>query len=130
MNTAHRILIASIAIGLMTLGASCSKTATTTTNSTTTVNTTTNTVTNGAQVSVTIQNMMFAPSTLNVRVGDTVVWTNNDSVAHTVTGDTAGPRSTSIAQGGTYSYTFTTSGTFSYHCSIHPSMMGTVMVAE
>ena len=59
----------------------------------------------------------------------TVVWTNNDSVGHTITADQgAGPASGVINHGETYAFTFNTPGTFSYHCSIHPSMKGTVIV--
>lgn len=77
---------------------------------------------------VTIQNLAFAPATITVNKGDTVVWTNKDSVAHTVTGTAGGPASPSIAAQGTYSFTFPATGTFAYHCTIHPMMTGTVVV--
>jgi plastocyanin len=79
-------------------------------------------------VSVTIQNFAFAPAAITVKAGTTVTWTNNDTAPHTVTGDTSGPGSPQIAPGGTYSYTFTTAGTFPYHCSIHPNMRAAVTV--
>ncbi len=59
-----------------------------------------------------------------------VTWTNNDSPTHTVTGDNGGDpgNSPNIPSGGTFSYLFDTPGTYTYHCSIHPSMTGTVIV--
>jgi len=75
---------------------------------------------------VSIENFAFVPNVLNVKVGDTVTWTNNDSAAHTILVDSV--TSNSFAQGGTYTYTFNKAGTFSYSCSIHPSMTGTIVV--
>ena len=75
-----------------------------------------------------IANMAFSPSTLTVTVNTTVTWTNNDGIAHTVTSTTGLFDSGSIASKGTYSYTFTTAGTYSYKCNIHPTMTGTIVV--
>jgi len=78
-----------------------------------------------------IKNMMFTPSQITVAKGGTVTWTNNDTTTHTVTDDLSnvgGPASGDIAPGGTYSFTFNKSGSFQYHCSIHPSMRGTIVV--
>ncbi len=82
------------------------------------------------RVSVTIQGFAFSPATVTVKKGTTVVWTNNDSVGHTVTGGERGPTSRLLGQGETYSFTFDTSGTFGYQCSPHPSMRGSVIVTE
>jgi plastocyanin len=68
------------------------------------------------------------PDDLNVAVGTTVTWTNTDSVAHTSTSDEAGWNSGSIAPAGQFSVAFQNAGTFSYHCTIHPGMVGTVVV--
>ena len=70
----------------------------------------------------------YSPSSITVTAGDTVTWTNNSAApeGHTVTG--SGFNSGSFQSGGTYSHAFTTAGTFSYLCSIHPSMKGTVTV--
>jgi plastocyanin len=82
-----------------------------------------------ADQSVSIQNFAF-PATINVNVGDSVTWTNQDSAAHTVTSDTAGVfGSGQLAQGQSFSHTFTQAGTFTYHCAIHPTMTGSVVVA-
>lgn len=80
---------------------------------------------------VSIQNFAFSPATIKVKVGTKVTWTNKDSAAHTVTGDSSdGPASGTLAQDATYSFTFTKAGTFNYACSIHPSMKGTVIVTN
>jgi amicyanin len=76
-------------------------------------------------VQATIASFSF-PAELRIKKGDTVVWTNTDSMGHTVTG--AGFDSGIIAQGKTYTHTFTTTGTFDYHCTPHPSMVGKVVV--
>lgn len=81
--------------------------------------------------SIDIKNMMFTPSQITVAKGGTVTWTNNDTTAHTVTDDLSnvgGPNSGEIAPGATYSFTFTKTGSFQYHCTIHPSMRGTIVV--
>lgn len=79
---------------------------------------------------VTIQNFQFSPQSITVAAGTTVTWTNRDSVSHTVTGDNGGPASSQIATGQSYSYTFATPGTYTYHCTIHPMMKGTVIVTQ
>ncbi len=88
----------------------------------------------GAQ-SVTIQNFSFQPTSLTVRVGSTVTWTNKDGTGHTVTADDGSFKSNTIRTGTTYDMTgtsfkqtFTKAGTYSYHCSIHTSMKGTITV--
>ena len=71
----------------------------------------------------------FSPSELKIQPGDTVIWTNNDLMSHTITSDSGTElSSSSIGNGKTYSHTFNTIGTYSYHCSIHPSMKGQIIV--
>jgi plastocyanin len=70
----------------------------------------------------------FNPDELNVTAGATVTWTNTDAIAHTSTSDGSGWNSGNVAPGGQFSTTFPNAGTFRYHCSIHPSMVGTVIV--
>lgn len=80
---------------------------------------------------VTIKNFSFSPNTLRVQIGTKVTWVNNDSASHTVTSLTsAGLASGSLNQGESYSYTFSTKGTFKYKCNFHPSMLGTVVVTD
>jgi plastocyanin len=57
-----------------------------------------------------------------------VTWTNRDVIAHTSTADGGAWNSGTIAAGGTFSRTFTSAGSFPYHCAIHPGMIGTVTV--
>jgi plastocyanin len=73
----------------------------------------------------------FNPAVVNVAVGTTVVWTNHSSlgIAHTTTSDTGMWDSGNLAPGQSFSFTFTSAGSFAYHCTIHPFMHGTVNVS-
>ena len=82
----------------------------------------------GGGNAVTIQNFAFGPATLEVAVGTTVTWTNADSATHTVTADDGSFDSNNLASGATFTQTFATAGTFTYHCKIHSSMKATVTV--
>ncbi len=79
--------------------------------------------------SVGIQSFTFTPGSITVVVGvnNTVTWTNHDTVDHTVTADDGSFNST-LTPGATFTHTFTAPGTFTYHCSIHPYMKGSVTV--
>lgn len=77
---------------------------------------------------VSIANFSFEPATITVPVGTTVTWTNNDAANHTVTADDGSFKSESLGSGATFSQTFATAGTFAYHCAIHSTMKGTVVV--
>ena len=70
----------------------------------------------------------FSPGTTTVTVGSTVTWTNNDTITHTVSSDSGAFESGSLVAGAKFSFTFPTRGTFGYHCSPHPSMVGSVVV--
>jgi len=73
----------------------------------------------------------YEPGSLLVKVGDTVTWTNSDTVPHTVTSDDGGPLDSGIIDGGaSWSYTFTEPGTYTFFCEVHPNMKGTVTVVE
>jgi plastocyanin len=72
-------------------------------------------------------NRAYTPDDLSVTVGTTVTWTNTDSVSHTSTSDAAGWNSGVVAPGGQFSFAFQSAGTFPYHCTIHPGMVGTVV---
>ena len=76
----------------------------------------------------TIKGFSFQPEVLKVKVGAKVTWTNDDTVAHTVTADTNSFDSGNLQPAGSFSFTFTRPGTYAYHCSIHPSMHGSVVV--
>ena len=81
-----------------------------------------------AEEPVTIESFAFDPADLTVSVGDTVTWTNKDSAAHTATADDGSFDTASISSGNAKSVTFSTAGTFTYHCAIHASMKGRIVV--
>jgi len=68
------------------------------------------------------------PVTLVVGVNNTIKWVNNDNAPHTVTANDASFDSGNVAQGQSFAFTFTTPGTYQYHCVYHPWMIGTVIV--
>jgi YVTN family beta-propeller protein len=81
-----------------------------------------------ADMKVSIAGFAFAPASVTVAPGQRIVWTNNDSVVHTVT-STDGPwDSKDIAPGQSFSLTLDKAGTYTYHCGVHPFMQGTVTV--
>lgn len=86
--------------------------------------------TQSGTASAVMQNIAFNPSALTVTVGTTVPWTNEDSTNHTVTFiDISGVDSGTLTRGQTFSYTFSTAGTFHYYCRIHgAAMSGTITV--
>lgn len=81
-----------------------------------------------ATIPVTIDNYAFMPKTLIVHPGDTVVWTNKDDVAHTVTALGGAFDSGAIDPGKTYRFVFAKPGTYPYRCAVHPEMRATIMV--
>ncbi len=71
----------------------------------------------------------FLPQVVTVVRGQSVVWTNSDAIIHTTTSDKLIWDSGQLLPGGTFSFTFTTAGTYTYHCTIHGTLMtGTVVV--
>src|SRR5687768_13729114 len=78
--------------------------------------------------SVDIADFTFGPNSVTITAGGTVTWTNNDSAPHTATGDGGSFDTGTIDSGQSASITFDTPGTYSYICSIHPNMTGTVVV--
>ncbi|TPG28145.1 cupredoxin domain-containing protein [Mycolicibacterium hodleri] len=80
--------------------------------------------------SIGIDNFMFAPVKLTVPVGSTVTWTNHDGEPHTVVANDGSFHSPGLDTGATFSFTFTTPGSFDYICSVHPFMHATVLVTK
>ena len=78
-------------------------------------------------VSVSISGFAFADQ-ITITAGQTVQWTNEDPVPHAVSGDNGSWGSGEIGNGESLSMTFTTPGSFAYHCSIHPAMQGKIIV--
>ena len=83
-----------------------------------------------ASPAVSIAGFAFQPGKLGVVVGDTVTWTNNDGASHSATADGGAFDTGVLAGGDSGSFTFTTAGTFAYHCKIHPRMTGTITVLD
>ncbi len=84
---------------------------------------------------VAIKNFAFSPATMTVTQGTTVIWMNQDSAEHQIINDASGSnpegaifKSNPLPNGASYSFTFNTPGTYPYHCTIHPSMKGTITV--
>jgi LPXTG-motif cell wall-anchored protein len=77
---------------------------------------------------VTIRDFAFGPPSITVSAGQTVTWINSGPTAHTATAKDGSFDTGTLRKGASGSHTFTTAGTFSYVCSIHPSMHGTVTV--
>jgi plastocyanin len=80
-----------------------------------------------ADAAVKIGNFTFGPQELKVKAGTTVAWTNEDDIPHTVVSPN-NFRSKALDTDGTYTFTFTTPGTYKYFCSLHPHMTGTIVV--
>jgi len=77
---------------------------------------------------ITIDNFTFTPKELTVAVGTTVKWVNHDDIPHTVVEKTTTFRSKALDTDDSYSFTFTSAGTFDYFCGLHPHMVGQVIV--
>lgn len=119
----YRLVILSMSVVLVVVACSSNSVDTTTTTTTTTP------VASPAEVG--IDNFQFMPRTVQVKVGDTVTWVNHQGAAHTVVSVGDGPIASELMQpDDTYSVTFAESGTFSYQCTIHPSMLGEIQVSS
>ncbi len=77
---------------------------------------------------ITIVDFSFNPDNVTVPLGTKVIWTNNGPSEHTVTSDTSIFNSGVIAVGHSWNFTFTSTGTFPYHCAIHTFMHGVIIV--
>jgi plastocyanin len=78
---------------------------------------------------VSIDNFTFTPQSLTVKAGTTVTWTNKDDIPHGVAAsNNAFKKSKALDTDDSFSYTFTTPGTYQYFCYIHPHMVGTIVV--
>lgn len=79
--------------------------------------------------SVTMKDIQFNPKTVSVTAGGTVKWTNDDSVGHDVTASSfKSGAAGGITGGSSFSHKFAKAGTFTYRCTVHPGMEGTVTV--
>jgi plastocyanin len=81
-------------------------------------------------VHVNIQNLAFGPAHVVVSPGTTIVWTNQDGFQHTTTSDKGLWNSGPMNPTASFRRVFKKAGTFTYHCTIHPFMLGTITVSK
>jgi plastocyanin len=81
-----------------------------------------------ATVTVSIKRAGFTPKTVNINQGDSVTWTNNDTINHQVVANNGSYASPILGAGKSWTRTFQSGGTFNYHDSLHPALKGTVVV--
>jgi plastocyanin len=81
-----------------------------------------------AKAKVTIDNFTFAPAELTISAGTTVTWDNHDDIPHSVVEKNKLFRSKALDTDESYSFTFTSAGTFDYFCGLHPHMVGKIIV--
>src|SRR5581483_7235112 len=79
---------------------------------------------------VNIDNFFFTPQELTVPVGTTVKWLNRDDIPHTVAEANKIFRSKALDTDDSFSFTFTTAGTYNYFCGLHPHMTGKIIVKD
>jgi plastocyanin len=81
-----------------------------------------------ATINVSAKDFMFNPATVTVKAGTTVTWVNLDQEPHTVFSDAGLFRSSALDTQDSFSFKFDKPGTYHYLCTIHPRMLGTVVV--
>ena len=84
--------------------------------------------THASPAEVRVDNFSFGPDTLTVHANSTVTWVNKDDVPHVIASNEGLFKSKALDTDDKYSYTFSKAGTYSYYCSIHPKMVGKVIV--
>jgi len=77
---------------------------------------------------VNIEDFAFSPPSLTVKIRTAVTWLNKDDIPHTVVSKTRMFKSKALDTGDSFSFTFNEAGTYEYFCSLHPHMMGTIVV--
>jgi plastocyanin len=77
---------------------------------------------------VVIEGMKFIPETIEVNIGDTVTWRNEDAFPHSATATDKSFDSSSVGANRAWTFTATKKGTFPYVCTFHPTMKGTLVV--
>lgn len=83
----------------------------------------------GAAATVTVKNMSYSPASVTIKKGQTVEWVFDDSgLPHDVVEDSEEAFKSDLLTSGTFRHTFDDAGTFDYHCTPHPMMVGTVVV--
>ena len=91
----------------------------------------TNTTPVGGLNTILIKNFAFSPANLTIKTGTTVTWLNQDEAVHQIESDSKVQGvflSNSLAYGESFTFTFIQAGTYTYHCTYHPTMKGAIMV--
>ena len=81
-----------------------------------------------SRMEVRVDNFTFGPATLTVPVNSTVTWVNKDDLPHVIASNDGVFKSKALDTEDEYSFTFSKPGTYAYFCSIHPKMVGTIIV--
>lgn len=123
LGLAAVLLLASVAATACSGGG---ETTTTGGDTPTTVTTGPSTGTEGAQV--VISNYAYEPAEVTIKAGESVTWTNEDSVRHNAASDENAFEGPLLSKGESYTFTFDAPGTYPYHCTPHPYMKATVIV--
>ena len=85
----------------------------------------------GTANTVSIDNFSFTPAAVTVKAGTTVTWANKDDIPHAIgSANNAFPRSKALDTDDSYSFTFATPGTYQYFCTLHPKMVGSIVVEQ
>ena len=77
---------------------------------------------------VKVDNFTFSPDAVTVPVNSTVTWVNKDDLPHTVVANDGSFKSRALDTDQEFSHTFSKAGTYSYYCSVHPKMVGKIVV--
>ena len=77
---------------------------------------------------ISVDNFTFAPNTVTVPINSTVTWVNKDDIPHVIASNDGLFKSKALDTDDKYSYTFNKAGTYAYYCSVHPKMVGTILV--
>ena len=81
-------------------------------------------------VQASVKDRTWTPATVTAKVGDVITWTNGDSVPHAVALDNGSCAMTgTIAGGASKSLAFSVAGSYPFHCTVHPSMKGTITIS-
>ncbi len=120
LSAGRIIIVAAVIFAVLALVVACGSSGGTTTTAPGTSGS------GGAQV--VMKDFAFDPASVTIKAGESVAWTNQDSATHTVVGDNGEFQSGDLANGADFAFTFDKAGTYTYHCGIHPSMKGTVVV--
>jgi plastocyanin len=77
---------------------------------------------------IAIKDHLFVPASITIAAGTKVTWVNKDADPHTVVDQNNAFHSSALDTNDSYSHTFTAPGTYTYFCTLHPTMIGTIVV--